>query len=108
MKHPQTKFHVHTMRESQVIRSKIQNLSLVQNLSLGQTFLAAQFFSLHRYSIETTTIDLDMILQVLLEFCNNSGFAAIFDVIMLFCPLLDDRIGFYIGQGGKARNVVLQ
>jgi len=45
MKRPQTKFHAHTMSESQVIRSKkSQNLSLCQNLSLGQNFLAAQFF----------------------------------------------------------------
>jgi len=35
MKRPQTKFHAHTMSESQVIRSKkSQNLSLCQNLSL--------------------------------------------------------------------------
>jgi len=40
-----TNFHAHTMRESQVIRSKIcQNLSLGRNLSLGQTFLAAEYF----------------------------------------------------------------
>ena len=38
-----------------------------------------------------------MLLQVLLQFCNNSGFAAIFDVRMLFCPLLDDRLGYYVG-----------
>jgi len=57
---------------------------------LGQTVLAAQFFSLHRYFTETTTADIDMLLQVLLQFCNNSGFAAIFDIIMLFFPLLDD------------------
>jgi len=49
MKRPQTKFHAHTMRESQVIRSKnSQNLSLGENLSLGQNLLAAQFFSLYR------------------------------------------------------------
>jgi len=56
---------------------------------LGQTFLAAQCFPLHGYFIETTTTDFDMLLQVLLQFCNNS---AIFDVMMLFYPqgLLDD------------------
>jgi len=27
---------------------------------LGQNFLAVQFFSLHRYFIETTTTDIDM------------------------------------------------
>ena len=31
-----------------------------------------------------------MPLYVLLQFCNNNGFAAISKVIMLFCPLLDD------------------
>jgi len=85
MKRPQTKFHAHTMRESQVIRSKKS-----QNSSLGQNFLAAEFISLHRYFIETTTTDIDMLLQVYLQFCNNSGFVATSGVIMLFCPLLDD------------------
>jgi len=46
LKRPQTKFHAHTMRESQVIRSKkIQDLPLGHNLSLGQNFLAAEFVS---------------------------------------------------------------
>jgi len=39
MEHPQTKFHAHTMRECQVIRSK---------LIIGSSFLAAQFFSVYR------------------------------------------------------------
>jgi len=48
MKRPQTKFHVHTMRESHVVRSKkSQNLSFGQSLSLGQYFLAAQLYSLY-------------------------------------------------------------
>jgi len=59
MKRPQTKFHAHTMRKFQVIRSKRS-----QNLSLGQNFVAAEFFSPHRYFIETTTTDIDMLLQV--------------------------------------------
>jgi len=46
MKRPQTKFHAHTMRESQVTRSKkSQNLSLGQNLSV-KIFLQHSFFSL--------------------------------------------------------------
>jgi len=57
---------------------------------LGQTFHATQFFSRYRYFIEIATTDIDMLSQVLLQFCNKSGFAGIFDVIMLFCPLLDD------------------
>jgi len=44
-----------------------------QNLSLGQTFLAAQFFSIHEYFCETTTTDIDKLLQVLLQFYNNNG-----------------------------------
>jgi len=61
-----------------------------QNLSLGQNFLAAQFFSLYRYFIESTTTDTDVLLQVKLQFCNNNALVAISDVIILFCPLLDD------------------
>jgi len=65
MKRPQTKFHVHTMKESQDIRSKkSQNLSLGRNLSLGQTFLAAQFFSFYRYFIKITTTDIDILLHI--------------------------------------------
>jgi len=48
-----TKFNAHTMRESQAIRSKT-----------SQNFLAAEFFSLHQYFVETTTTDIDMLLQV--------------------------------------------
>jgi len=33
-----------------------------------------------------------MLLQVYLQFCDNSGFVATSGVIMLFCPLLDDSI----------------
>ena len=72
------------MRESQVVRSKKS-----QNLYLGQNFLAARFFSLYLYFIETTT-DIDLLLQVQLQFYNNNRFVAISDVNMLFCPLLDD------------------
>ena len=43
---------------------KSQNSSLGQNLSLGKSFLTAQCFSLHRYFIETTTTDIDMLFQV--------------------------------------------
>ena len=84
MKRPQTKIHDHTMRESQVIRSKKSKFIVRSNLS------SSTFFSLRRYFIETTTTDIDMLLQVQLQFCNNSGFVATSDVIMLFCPPLDD------------------
>jgi len=59
MKHPQTKFHAHTVRESQVIRSKKS-----QKLSLGQNFLAAQFSSLDQYLIETATTYSDMLCKL--------------------------------------------
>jgi len=39
------------------------NISLGQSLSLGQNFIAAESLSLHRYFIETTTTDIDMLLQ---------------------------------------------
>jgi len=75
------------MRESQVIRSN--KIYHGQNLSLGQSFVAAGFFSVYRYFVETATTDIDMLLQVWSQFCNNSRFIAISDIIMLFCPLLD-------------------
>jgi len=94
IKHPQTKFHAYTMRESQVIMSKKS-----QNFSLGQKFIVgsiAQFFHLHRYFIETTT-DIDMLLKVSLRFCKNNELVAICVVIILFCPLLDTCISCRIG-----------
>jgi len=72
MKHPQTKFHAHTMRESQVITSKKVKIFL------------QQFFFLHQYFIETTATDSDMLLQVWLQFCSNGGFVATSGIIMLF------------------------
>ena len=66
-KRPNTKFHAHTMRVSQVIKlKKSQNLLLGQNLSLDQTFFAAQFFLLN----------IDILLkpqqQILICFCKFS------------------------------------
>jgi len=72
------------MKESQVTTSKKVKIYCCVKL-----FLQHSFF-LCRYFIETTTADIDMLLQVLLQFCNNNRFAAISDVIMLFCLLLDD------------------
>jgi len=57
---------------------------------LGQTLLAAQFFPLYQYFVETTTADIGMLLQVLLQFCNNNESVAIYEVIILVFPLLDD------------------
>jgi len=42
----------------------------------------------HQYFIQTTTTDFDMFLRFLMQFCNYSGFVAISDIIMLFCPQL--------------------
>ena len=100
MKRPQTKFHVHTMRESQVIRSKkSQNLSLGENLS---TFFAAQFFFLN------IDILLKLQKQILIcccKFIYNSviivGLLRFSDIIMLFCPLLDDWILCRISMLGE-------
>jgi len=96
MKRPHTKFHVHTMRESQVIRSnKIQNLSLGQTCSIVFLFIDILF----------KTTDIYMLLQVLLQFCDYNGLAttSVFimgllqfcnynglRLIMLFFSLLDD------------------
>ena len=87
----QTQFHAHTLRESQVIRlKKVKMCRQVKIYRWFKLFLPHSFFSLHRYFIETTTTDTDMLLKVLLQFCNNCEFAEIFHIIMLFCPLLDD------------------
>jgi len=64
MKRPQTKFHAHIMKESQVIRSnKRQHLSLGQNLSFWLNISCSTIFSLYRYFIKTATTDSDMLLQ---------------------------------------------
>jgi len=57
MKCPQTKFHAHTMRGPKLLAQKRQNLSL------GLISLAAYFFSLYWYFIETTTTAIDVLLQ---------------------------------------------
>jgi len=64
MKRPQTKFHTHTMRESQVIGSKKSKFIIRSKFILRSNFFAAQYFSLYRYYIETTTTDIDMHLRV--------------------------------------------
>ena len=84
VKHPWTKLYADTMSDAKAIRSKrSQNLSLSQGLSLGQNFLQHSFFSLlifylsynNRYwHVFATLVDI-------LTFC---------DIIMLFCPLMDD------------------
>jgi len=65
MKCPQTKFHAHSMRESQVIRSKkVKIYHQVKICRWVKLFLQHSFFSLYRYFIETTTTDIDMLLPV--------------------------------------------
>jgi len=92
MKRPETKFHAHAMRESQVTRSK-----KVKIYRWVKLFLQRCFFSLYWYFIETTTTDIDMLSQVWLQFRNNNGFVAIYDVIMWFCSPLDGLILCRIG-----------
>jgi len=42
---------------------------------VGSNFSCSTVFSLYQYFIETTTTDIDMLLQVWLQFCNDNGFA---------------------------------
>ena len=91
MKRPQPKFHPHTMKESQVIRSKnVKIYHWVKIYRWVKLFLQHSFFSFYRYFIETTTTDMDLLLQVFFQFCHNNRCVTISDVRMLLCPLLDD------------------
>jgi len=88
MKRPQTKFHAHTMRESQVIRSKKRSKFVIRTkFFLGQTIFAAQIFLCN---IDILLKLQQQILICLCKFSSNSviitGFIAISDIIMLFCP----------------------
>jgi len=72
MKRPQTKFHAHTKREVQVIRSKKSKFIIRSKFIVGSKvscstiffsssiFYWNYIFSLHRYFIETTTTYIDM------------------------------------------------
>jgi len=76
MKHPQTKFHVDTMKHSKIIRSKkSQNLSLGKNLLLGQNFLAAELFSRYWYFIKVNRTNF-------VCFCKFSGNSKILMVLV--------------------------
>jgi len=61
MKRPQTQFHAHTTREAHVIKSKKAKICRWLNFSCSTSF------SLYRYFIETTTADIDMLLQVAIQ-----------------------------------------
>ena len=89
--------HARTMRKSQVIRSKkVKIYHKVKIYRWVKLFLKHSFFSLSIFYWNYNNIY--MLLQVLLQFCNNNnGFAATSDVIMFFCPLLDDWILCRIG-----------
>jgi len=80
------------MRENQVIRSKNSKFIIRSKFIVGSNFLGSTVFFIYQYFIETITIDIDKFLQALLQSCNNDGFAAIFELIILFCPLLNDWI----------------
>jgi len=48
-----------------------------------------------------------MVLHVLLQFCNKSGFAATSDLILLFCLLLNDQMLCKIGVERQKRGFVV-
>jgi len=65
MKRPQTKFHAHTMRVFQVIRQKKTKFIIRSKFIVRSNFSYSTVFSLKcRYFTETTTTDIDMLLQV--------------------------------------------
>ena len=67
MKRPQTKFHTHTMKESQVIRSKkVKIYHWVKIYPLGQLFMQHSFF------LNLLYILLKLQQQILICFCKFS------------------------------------
>jgi len=58
MKRPQTKFHAHTTRESQVIRSKKSKFIIRSKFIVSSKSSCSRVFSLHWCFIETTTTDI--------------------------------------------------
>ena len=88
MKRPQTKLHDHTMSDSKVMRSK-----KVKIFRLVELFLQHSCFSLSIFYWSHNNIywyAFASLVQILAW--HNNGFVAACDVIMLFCPLLDDWI----------------
>jgi len=58
MKRPQTEFHIHTMMDSHLIRSKKSKFIIRLKSS------CSTIFSLYRYFIETATTDSTMLMHV--------------------------------------------
>jgi len=54
-------------------------------------FSCSKVFFHYRYLIKVTTTDLDMFLQVQLQFWNSNGFVATSDVIICFSPISKQR-----------------
>ena len=86
-------FTLITWGNPKLLGQKKSKFIIRPKIIVGSKFSCSTVFSLYWYFIETTTTDTDMLLQVLLQFCNNGGFAANFDVIMLFCG----QIEYYVG-----------
>jgi len=64
MKHPQTKFHAHSMRGSQVIRSRKSQFIIRSKFIVGSKLSCNTVFSPYLYFIETATTNIDMLLEV--------------------------------------------
>jgi len=64
MKRPQTKFHAHTMSDSNVIRSKMSKFIIGSKFIVTSNFSCSTVFCLLSILIEATTTDIDMLLRV--------------------------------------------
>jgi len=63
-------------------RLKNYHVKKNQNLSVKLKLPCSIVFSLYRYFIKATTTDIDMLLQVWLQFCHTNEFIATSDVIL--------------------------
>jgi len=87
VKPPQTKFHAHT-NEGKLLGQK------KSKFIIGSNFCSVFFLSID-ILFETTTTDIDMLLQVSLQFCKNNELVAISDVIILSSHYW--TIEYYVG-----------
>ena len=76
---------------------------------VGSNFSCSTVFSLYPYFIETTTTDIDVRLQVQLQFCNDNGFTGCCDFGRNIVVLpTTRRLNIMQDSRGKERNVVSQ
>ena len=78
------------MSDSQIIRPKKVKIYHTVKFIGRSNLPCSTVFSFRQHFFETKTTDIVMLLQVLLQFCNNSGFVVTSGIIMLFCQLLED------------------